>query len=172
MSRGGHHRRHAVRRLKRPLDFFELHVNQIDEIKRELCLPVLHPQVWQHGAEHDPGLGPGDVPLMSGAVVHIGGFIGRDRSTKHLQRKPVWRIASSGNAYLGCVVGRRPLVPAGSNPVLGCALDGDEAIRVENSGEVGVRRVHDPQYSSVTRVGKKAAGRLLDGIEHNGFPST
>jgi hypothetical protein len=23
----------------------------------------------------------------------------------------------------------------------------------------------------MTRIGKKAAGRLLDGVEHNGFPS-
>lgn len=27
-----------------------------------------------------------------------------------------------------------------------------------------------PEWSAFARVGKKAAGRLLDGVEHNGFP--
>lgn len=29
-----------------------------------------------------------------------------------------------------------------------------------------------PEWSAFARVGKKAAGRLLDGVEHNGFPET
>ncbi|AZO04554.1 hypothetical protein [Mesorhizobium sp. M2A.F.Ca.ET.043.02.1.1] len=166
MTRGGHCRRHAVRRLKRPLYLLELHVNQLYELKREFCLPVLDPQIWQHRSEHERRLRPGNVPLVSRSVFGIGGVIGCDRSTKYLQRELVWRVASSSNPNLGGVVSRRPLVPAGSHAVFGRPLDRDEPIRIENSGKVCVGRVHNRHFSSAKRISKRDAG----GVEHNGMP--
>lgn len=51
--------------------------------------------------------------------------------------------------------------------------DGGDAPAYIGTGHIG--KIKDPsddfQDSPMQRVGKKAAGRLLDGIEHNGFPS-
>ncbi|RWB85959.1 MAG: phage Gp37/Gp68 family protein [Mesorhizobium sp.] len=36
--------------------------------------------------------------------------------------------------------------------------------------EAGEGRLVDPEMAALSRLGKKAAGRLLDGVEHNGMP--
>lgn len=50
--------------------------------------------------------------------------------------------------------------------------DGGAYVDVHGFGQTSVTRavVHGDGYASLP-VGKKAAGRLLDGIEHNGFPT-
>jgi len=49
---------------------------------------------------------------------------------------------------------------------------GDTGTFVDASGEYsGARLHHFPDGHELAKVGKKAAGRLLDGVEHNGFPA-
>jgi protein gp37 len=48
------------------------------------------------------------------------------------------------------------------------ARESVEDTRQDPTGSLHYERAHDMTYR---RVGKKAAGRLLDGIEHNGFPT-
>ena len=40
-----------------------------------------------------------------------------------------------------------------------------------NGSQTSLTPARSRPASSTRKIGKKAAGRLLDGIEHNGFPS-
>ena len=54
-------------------------------------------------------------------------------------------------------------------------LRDDEYLRLDGSTHTTLKDDHEPFDSGdilIRRVGKKAAGRLLDGVQHDGFPET
>lgn len=62
------------------------------------------------------------------------------------------------------------------NPIVGCSILSPGCIHCyampEAARQIRCAAGHYDDGPDVWRFGKKAAGRLLDGVEHNGFPTT
>lgn len=101
------------------------------------------------GISYEPALGP----------ITIGGLLDLREPHKWPLWKNIWRpdwlIAGGESGH-----GARPVHPDWVRSIRDQCARGGVAFHFKQFGE----------WKDGVRVGKKAAGRLLDGVEHNGFP--
>lgn len=109
------------------------------------------------------------ITTAVGAGLHwviVGGESGREARPMH----PQWardlrdQCVAAGVPYLFKQWGE--WAPLSAHPPSLADKRAPDAITFIDTDQQGIQR----RGESVIRVGKKAAGRLLDGVEHNGFP--
>ena len=126
------------------------------------------------GVSYEPALGPVDFRPWQHAIDQI--ITGGESGPKARPMHPDWvrsvrdQCAAANVPFLFKQWGEwspdLPLKGRTRTPLAGIALDG----RIEHEPSLGEIGDLGRDAALMWRIGKKRAGRLLDGIEHNGFP--
>lgn len=152
-----------------------LGLDQAQELQGQFRLLSLRPEMREYFSDCTPGNTTRSLPIMPELVLWIGRPVGVEAPLKHLLKERRNRRIGACEPDLDVVV-RRPMCILLTN-LLGAPSDGNEPVRIDRTGEVSVIRgdTHINQYTngesaSQARVGKKAAGRLLDGREWSQMP--
>lgn len=158
-------RRQAARQFSSVMSFGEP-----NKVESNLGLASLKTKIGKKGRYGDFGLEICRLP-------HVDALVGRVSRRLMIERRPAevlfqksWnRRIGFREADLCNVVSRSVLVVRALCSAR--SLDGDKAIRVNGPRQIGINHFRHTRHCSYgANKGKKAAGCLLDGIEHNGFP--
>jgi hypothetical protein len=163
----------SVWRLLRLPNFHPLAFLEFKEPQRVACLGGFGLEKRKNCGQRQASPGTAGLPRVTRFMPWVLWRVRVYRTTK-LALQQFLNKWSGGprKADLYGVVHRRPLLR-----VFDRTLNADEPIGINCAREVGVEicSCHWPHYTngatvSQQRVGKRAAGRLLDGVEHNGMP--
>ena len=122
----------------------------------------------------EPLLGPIDASAALATGLYHWVIVGGESGPHARPMHPQWcrdirdQCAAAGVPYFHKQNGEF----VGGEIHLDLSFDGGELVQTGRHGRTAITRAHrfDDKTAAV-RVGKRAAGRLLDGIEHNGMPT-